>query len=128
MLTVTALYAGLLALLLIGLCARVILYRGSNDILLGDAGDPDLLRRMRVQANCAEYVPLGILLLAIAELNAAPGLALHVLGLMLLAGRVIHVLGFGRNPEILPLRIIGTGLTLLMLGATALGLIAHSLL
>lgn len=127
MVPVTAIYAGLLTLLLLGLSVRVILYRRSNRIGLGDAGDAILLRRMRAQSNCAEYAPLGLVLLGLAELNGAPGLALHILGLTLLAGRMIHAIGFGREPETLAMRILGMVLTLTMLGVTALGLILHGL-
>ena len=128
MLTVTALYAGILALLLVSLSARVILYRRANRVGLGDAGDRVLLRRVRAQANCAEYAPIGLLLLGIAELNGAPVIALHVLGLMLVTGRLLHAVGFGREPETMSLRVAGMGITLTMLIVTAIGLIAHSLL
>ena len=125
---VTAIYASVLALLFVGLSARVILYRRATRQGLGDHGDKSLLKRMRAQANCAEYAPMGVLLLGIAELNGAPVVALHVLGATLLAGRVLHAVGFSRSPQVMGFRVGGMGLTLGMILVTALGLLAHAVL
>ncbi|MDJ0821215.1 MAG: MAPEG family protein [Paracoccaceae bacterium] len=122
---ITALYAAALALLFIGLSLRVITYRRSNRLSLGDEGDRRLLQRMRAQANCAEYAPFGVLLLLLAELQGAPDLGVHALGLTLLAGRVMHAVGFSRRPNIMALRVGGMVLTMTMILVTALGLILH---
>lgn len=97
-LIITPIYAGLIALLFIALSARVILYRRANNISLGDQGDKALLKRMRVQANCAEYAPIGLVLLLICEVLGAPRWVVHLLGLMLLSGRLAHAFGFGSSP------------------------------
>jgi hypothetical protein len=125
---VTSIYASLVALVFIALSLRVIRYRRLHRKGLGDEGDRSLLKRMRAQANCAEYAPIGLILLAIAELNGAPALALHVLGLALLAGRVMHGYGFSASPPVMGLRVAGMGLTLVMIALTALGLLAHALI
>ena len=52
--------------LFITLSLRVIALRRSGRVSLGDAGDPALLARIRAQGNCAEYAPLGIVLLLLA--------------------------------------------------------------
>jgi uncharacterized membrane protein YecN with MAPEG domain len=122
---VTPLYAALLALLFLILSARVILYRRANNLNLGDEGDRQLLKRMRAQGNCAEYAPLGLLLLLLAEMQGAPAMAVHFLGLALLVGRVVHAVGLSSNPQKLILRQIGMVLTVTMIAVTALGLIAH---
>lgn len=126
-LTITPLYGGLIALLLVFLSARVILRRRGAGISVGDGDDKDLRKRMRTQANCAEYAPLGLILLAMAELQGAPGWVVHLLGLMLLAGRLIHAYGFGVTPQVIPLRQLGMLLTFAMLILTALANIGHSL-
>ena len=126
-LSVTPIYAALLALLFLVLSTRVILYRRQHRLSLGDAGDTSLLKRMRAQANCAEYAPFGVLLLLLAELQGAPGVALHGLGAMLLAGRVLHGYGFSARPPVMLLRVLGMLLTLTMLGVAALGLLVHAL-
>ncbi len=83
---------------------------------------------MRTQANCAEYAPFGIVLLLLVELPPAPDLAVHVLGILLLAGRVLHGVGLSSNPQKLILRQIGMVVTFGMIGVAALGLLAHALI
>ena len=58
---VTALYAALLTPLFVILSVRVIALRRANGAALGDGGNPVLLRRIRVQANFAEYAPLALI-------------------------------------------------------------------
>ena len=119
-LAITPIYAGLLAPLMIGLTARVIMRRREAKVSVGDGGDKDLIKRMRVQANCAENVPLGLVLLLVVELAGAAPVMVHALGLMLVAGRIMHAVGMGSTPQIVILRIIGMFLTLTMLGLSAI--------
>ncbi|MFT6675992.1 MAG: putative membrane protein YecN with MAPEG domain [Sulfitobacter sp.] len=125
--TVTPLYAALIALLFLGLSWRVISYRRAKHLSLGDTGDKNLLKRMRAQANCAEYAPLALVLMLLSELSGAPELVLHLMGSALLLGRVLHALGFAATPQKIILRQIGMLLTLLMIALSALGLIGHAL-
>lgn len=126
-LTVTPVYGALLVLVFIWLSFRVIQYRRANMISLGDTGDKALLKRMRAHANFAEYAPVGILMLLLTELQGAPDLALHLLGLLLLIGRVLHAVGFSATPQKIILRQIGMAMTFLMLIGSSLGLLAHTL-
>ncbi|HSG57481.1 MAG TPA: MAPEG family protein [Paracoccaceae bacterium] len=127
MLTIAPLYAGLIALVFLWLSARVIRRRLEAHVSVGDADDRDLKKRMRVQANCAEYAPLALILLAMAEMQGAPGWVVHLLGAMLLAGRLAHGIGMGRTPQIPLLRTVGVVLTFTMMAATALANIGHAL-
>ena len=61
---VTPLYAALLVLWLLVLSMRVVRRRGSDKIVLGDGGNPSMLRVIRAQANFTEYVPLALLMMA----------------------------------------------------------------
>ncbi len=79
-----------------------------------------LLRRMRVHANFAEYVPLALILMALAESLKAPSILLHLLGLALIAARVIHAYGLSQTPHILRLRVLGISLTFTVIGFAAL--------
>ena len=126
-LTVTPIYAGILTLLLLWLSVRIIRHRRRNRLSLGDEGDRRLLCLMRAQANCAEYAPLGVLLLLLVEVQGAPTIALHFLGMALTLGRLAHAYGFTAEPMIMGLRVLGMALTLTMLAASALGLLAHTL-
>ena len=127
MLAITSLYAGLIALIFLALSFRVITYRRGKQIGLGDAGDKSLLKRMRAQANCAEYAPIGLILLALVEVQGAPGLVVHGLGLLLLAGRAMHGFGFSASPPVMRLRVLGMMATTGMIALAALGLVAHAL-
>lgn len=108
---VTALYASLLACLFVALSARVIFVRRGARIALGDGGDSDLQRRMRVQGNFAEYAPFALLLLALAESLETPLWALHPIGLSLLAGRCAHAYGMSQPNEDFRFRVAGMMLT-----------------
>jgi hypothetical protein len=110
--TTTPLYAAVLALLFVALSSRVIGMRRAGNVMFGDGGDRMLLRRLRVQANFAEYVPFVVILMAFAEVQNAPVWLLHSMGLVLLVGRLVHAIGLSREPEILLSRTIGMSLTL----------------
>ncbi|TCP62378.1 hypothetical protein EV663_102225 [Rhodovulum bhavnagarense] len=128
MASVTALYAGLIALLYLYLSLRVIQRRGSTRIFIGDGGDVELSRRIRVHANLNEYAPLALVLLLLAELQGAPVWALHLLGAMLLLGRLGHAWGMSRTPQSPIGRGGGTALSWAMIGLTAAGLVGHAAL
>ncbi len=127
-LPVTSLYAALLAFLFLALSWYVIMYRRANMISLGDNDDKALRKRMRAQANFVEYTPIGLVLLMLTEAQGAPGFALHLLGLSLLVGRVLHAVGFASTPPKIILRQIGMVLTLLMILLCAIGLLGHALI
>ncbi|NVO54559.1 MAPEG family protein [Rhodobacteraceae bacterium B1Z28] len=111
MLAITPIYAALIAILYVALSAKVIATRRSGKISVGDGGDKTMIKAMRTQANCAEYAPFALLLIAMVELQGASGLMVNLLGLTLLAGRLLHAYGFGRTPQIVILRQIGMVLT-----------------
>lgn len=117
---VTAFYASILACLLIFLSVRVIGQRRQDRVEIGAGESSELLRRMRVHANFVEYVPFALLLIALAESLKAPSLWLHLLGLLLVAGRAVHAYGLSQTPHILRLRVLGMGLTFTVIGLAAL--------
>lgn len=116
---ITALYAALLAALFILLSVRVIGVRRGQRVEIGDGGDKELLRRMRVHANFAEYAPYALILIGLAESLRAPALWLHALGLTLLAGRTVHAYALSQTPHIMQLRVLGMALTFTVLGLGA---------
>jgi uncharacterized membrane protein YecN with MAPEG domain len=123
---VTALYASLLACLFVALSVRVIFMRGRARVPLGDGGDAELRRRMRVHANFAEYAPFALLLLALAESLQAPAWALHLIGLSLFAGRCAHAYGVSRAKENFRFRTAGMGLTFAAILSAAVACFAAS--
>ncbi|HSS65136.1 MAG TPA: MAPEG family protein [Gammaproteobacteria bacterium] len=121
---ITPFYAAILVFLFIFLSLRTLRLRHELQIPLGDAGNPQMLRAMRVHSNFAEYVPLTLLLMLMFEsVSALPGPA-HVFGLCLLAGRLSHAYGVGRTSEDYRFRIFGMAMTFTALAGSAMGLLA----
>jgi len=119
-LPITSTYAALFALFFVVLSLRVIGARRAGRLAVGDGGNRQLLRRLRTHANFAEYVPMVIVLMALMELARSPIWQLHLIGGLLAAGRVSHAIGFGREPDIMILRVAGMVLTLSALILAAL--------
>lgn len=123
-LTITPVYAALLALFYLRLSIRVIKQRRSAKVSVGDGGNADLTRAMWVHANFAEYTPLALLLIAFNEAMGAPGLAVHLLCLMLVTGRGLHFLGIRSAEAPMQYRRNGMMLTFATLALGALGILA----
>ncbi len=124
---ITALYAGLLAPVFMFLAFRVIAVRKDARVAIGDGGNSELLRRMRVHANFAEYAPLSLLLIGLAESLGTSRFLLHALGAALLAARVVHAFGVSRTPEKLILRQAGMIGTFTVMGFAAAACIVGAL-
>lgn len=100
-LPITSLFAGGFALALVGLSLMVTLRRVKTTILLGEGDDVGLRLRIRAQANFIEYVPLGIILLALMELRGLPAIAVFSLGIALAIGRLLHAVGMYKDAPVL---------------------------
>jgi uncharacterized protein len=126
---ITALYAALITVVFLALSRRVIVLRRAAQVPLGDGGDRKLTRAMRAHANCAEYAPLGIILIGLAESLSVPALIVHALGVSLVAGRIVHAYGVSQEPENFRFRVAGMGLTFTAIavaaGAALIGAIVH---
>jgi uncharacterized protein len=122
---ITALWAGLLGVLLLALSARVIQARVSEKVNIGDGGNALLLQRIRVQGNFAEYVPLILVLMLLLELNGASATLLHTLGSSLFVARLLHAFGLSSSSGPSFGRFVGTIATfVLLLAASVLALYA----
>lgn len=117
---VTLLCAGLLGLLMLALLWPIVRTRRGERIGLGHGGNAELLRRIRVHGNFIEYVPFGLVLLALLELGGLARWAVAVLGGTLVTARVLHAVGLSRSPGASFGRFWGTLLTWLMLLAGSL--------
>lgn len=100
------------AVLYVAIGFRVIVLRWTRKVALGDGGDRDLKRAIRVHANFAEWVPLALLLLVAAELRGVSESIVGGLGGALLLARVGHALGLSRSVGVSVGRTGGTALTL----------------
>ena len=108
-------YASLLAIIFVALSVRTLRLRRSLKIAIGDAGDKRMLRAMRVHSNFAEYVPYSLLMVYLVEINGAPSILVHALGLSLLVGRLSHAFGVSRDNEQFQYRVAGMALTFTVL-------------
>jgi uncharacterized membrane protein YecN with MAPEG domain len=117
--SITALYAGILALIVIALAVNVTVHRVKLRVPLGDGGNAEMRRMIRLHGNAAEYIPLAIALMLIYELNSGSHLDLHVIGIALIVGRVIQTWGMWATDMTNIGRQIGQSLTWLSVAALA---------
>jgi len=115
MLVVTSIIAAVLTIIFVKLSFAVIGLRRKNKVGLGSGGHEDLERAIRAQANFAEYVPFGIILIACLELNGAPWWLLAIPGITLIMGRLIHAKGIQVPPPDFSKRVLGMKLTFVTL-------------
>src|ERR1043165_9729020 len=115
---ITAIFAALLALLLVVLSVRVTLLRRKKKVSLLDGGDSELTRAMRVQGNFIEYVPLALGLIGLIEWSHAPAWLVYLLSVLLLLARFSHAFGISMGK--FPARAFGSGGTWLVLVVSAL--------
>jgi uncharacterized membrane protein YecN with MAPEG domain len=78
--------------------------------------------RRRLLAR-TEYVPLALLLLAMAELRGLLPIVLHALCVSLTVGRLLHAWDVSRSVENLSFRVAGIAFTLTSIGGAALSII-----
>jgi len=116
---VTALYAGLNALILLVLAIRVSRRRGISKVGIGSGGDAAMERAMRIHGNATENIPIVLILLGLAEACGSSAVLLHGMGIALTLGRLLHAWGLTRSPGASAGRGAGIGLTWLALGAGA---------
>ncbi len=111
MLIITSLYASLLAILVIILAYQVVSFRRIKSVGLGDNGDKDGMRAIRVHANAIEYIPIILILMGVYEANGASSLVLHIVGSVAVVARVLHATGLSKSAGKTFGRFVGTVLT-----------------
>lgn len=90
---VTTVYAGLLGLIYLALSIFVIMGRWKYRVNMGDGGSENLLKRIRLHGNFIEYVPLALILMFLSEQEDASEMTIHILGMALVIGRIMHPIG-----------------------------------
>jgi uncharacterized protein len=109
---ITVLYAAILGIIFIGLTMYVVIGRYKYKIGLGDGGNAHMLRRIRMHANFAEFVPFALLLLFLTDYAQYSSMVIHSLGIMLVIGRVCHIIALNATQGVHVLRAVGVVLTL----------------
>ena len=117
----TALYASLLALLVVMLSLVVIRLRRSLRVGVGDGGNRDLARAIRVQGNAIEYIPTFLILLAVYELNHGAVMVLHGFGAVFFFCRILHAWGLYGSGGASRARVVGIAGTLTVLILLSVG-------
>ncbi|MDD2662091.1 MAG: MAPEG family protein [Methylococcales bacterium] len=119
---ITSIYASLSALLIVKLALSVIKRRRKNRVSVGDGGNEALQLAIRAHANAVEYIPIALMLLLTLELNGAPKILIHILGVTLLIGRILHALGLPAKD--LKKRVLGMQITIyLVIGLAVLNIL-----
>ena len=119
-LPITALYAALLAIVMLYLAFEVVKQRLAHKQGLGYS-EGSLLLAGRNHANATEYIPITLILLALLELNGAGPILLHVSGFAFLIARMAHAWGFKAGKgAVHPGRYWGTVVTWLVIFALSL--------
>ncbi|MFL5297070.1 MAG: MAPEG family protein [Phenylobacterium sp.] len=106
-----ALWVGLHLLLMLVLSVRVVRQRRLHGVQLGDAEIPELAQAIRAFGNATEYVPGGLIALAVLAVVGAQPMLVHAAGLVLFAGRVTHAVGLSRSGAASLPRAVGIVLT-----------------
>jgi len=96
-LNITGLYASILAFILVALSFHIIKLRLKLKVGLGDGGQKPLIKAIRIHGNFTEYMPLALILLASYELNGGDSVYLHIAGISLVIGRILHAMGLSRS-------------------------------
>ncbi|MBN8532958.1 MAG: MAPEG family protein [Rhizobiales bacterium] len=116
-------YVACLVLLGIVLTARVILIRRGEKVGIGDGGNRELAKRIRVHGNFSETAPFLAAILILLPLLGGKEWLIHAIGLPALTGRIMHAIGLGRTAGSSFGRVFGMVLTLLALGFGAIALL-----
>ena len=79
-----------------GLGLWIILLRRRHRVGIGDGGNRELKRAIRVHGNFAEWVPMALLAILVADLRGVDPVIIGVLGAALFAGRASHAAALSR--------------------------------
>lgn len=117
---ITAIYAGVLALMLVGLGILVVKNQYRAKVGLFDGDDEQLGQAIRMHGNFAEYVPMALLVMAFAEAGGSPHWLIHSLGVILVVGRLLHAHGLYHDRGVSKCRRYGVLATILVLAVGGL--------
>jgi uncharacterized membrane protein YecN with MAPEG domain len=116
---ITALYAGLLAILLLALAGRISMMRSKLRVGLGHGNDANLARAIRVHGNAVEWILPMLILMLVSEIDGASHLFLHACGATFIISRLAHAAGLSRTSKGSSARFWGTAGTWLVIAALA---------
>lgn len=112
---VTALYAAILAALMLWLAIEVIKQRRMAQVKYSDGGVDALTIARSAHSNAVDYIPITLVMMATLEYNGGSVWLLHACGIMFVVGRIMHAKGI--LADRLKGRIGGMKLTFLVMVA-----------
>jgi uncharacterized membrane protein YecN with MAPEG domain len=122
-----ALWVGLHLILLLVLSVLVVRQRRAHGVVLGDSDIPELTQAVRAFGNATEYVPGGLIAIAVLAMTGAPPMVVHITGFVLFVGRVAHAIGLSRSGGSSILRSAGVTLTWLAYIMSGVALIFYAI-
>jgi uncharacterized protein len=127
-LRISALYIALIIILSIVLTARVIRQRRSKLIGMGDGGDKETARAIRVHGNYTEQAPYTLAALILLPLLGTSVYVIHAVGALFIVGRLAHAYGLTQSSGSSVGRVGGMVLTLTSHGIAILLLLRAALM
>jgi uncharacterized membrane protein YecN with MAPEG domain len=94
---ITGFYAAIAAIILLCLAFNVSFARVRSGVMTGDGGHADMLGPLRAHGNAVEYLPIALIVMMTLELEHGSIVLLHVIGVLLVVGRLLHAFGLLRT-------------------------------
>ena len=123
---VFAIYAGINGLILLFLGIMVTRQRIKSSVPIMDAGKDEMIKAVRAHANAAEYIPMVLLTLVAMAWLKSPMWLMHIVGITLTVGRILHAAGLYQSLNPTALRIIGANLTWIALLIGSISALVYS--
>ena len=120
---ITALYAGLMAIVVPFMIVKIARLRTLHKVSRGDGEVEELSRFIRAHANFIETVPLALILMAIMETQNFSIYVLHLMGIALIISRLCHWIGMTTGSGYGRMRMIGMILVMALYLLAGLALI-----
>lgn len=111
-LEIVGVYVGLNLLVNLFLAYRVSANRVRSNVMTGTGEDEKLYNANRAHIVNVEYTPIGLIGLVALHLLSASIYIIHIAGICLTLGRILHAIGLSRAASnSTPPRLVGTVLT-----------------
>ncbi len=123
----SALIAGILVILQMGLMLSVVLARRRQLQSIGDGGNPELLTAIRRHGNLAENAAIFVAGFALLEVLGGNRLLITTMCAAFVVGRISHVVGLSMKNTLNAFRIAGVTITAFVGLALGVGLIRIAL-
>ena len=103
----TAIYAAILAIIMIILRTLVTMLRVKTNISIHHGENMQLAERIRWHGNFIENVPMALIVMALAEAGGAMSMTIHASGILLTISRILQPFGLRHDKTATAPRIIG---------------------